>query len=136
MAHLVEDDVKPPATPASKYQIRHLEELRNDNCHEQAKPWLLSRTRLDSLMIRWEHSVRSLGPASASVNQQYLCANTSSTPPYTGFKAIDLKDLTKTGFYMYFLSQLERFHTQGTLRETNDETLLAQRAGRAHRALQ
>ncbi|KAK4100852.1 pyrimidine 5-nucleotidase [Parathielavia hyrcaniae] len=29
VAHLVEDDVKPPATPASKYQIRHLEELRN-----------------------------------------------------------------------------------------------------------
>jgi pyrimidine and pyridine-specific 5'-nucleotidase len=28
VAHLVEDDVTPPKTPASKYQIRHLEELR------------------------------------------------------------------------------------------------------------
>jgi pyrimidine and pyridine-specific 5'-nucleotidase len=28
VAHLVEDDVKPPRTQASKYQIRHLEELR------------------------------------------------------------------------------------------------------------
>ncbi|KAK3390497.1 HAD-like domain-containing protein [Podospora didyma] len=27
-AHLVEDGVKPPRTPASKYQIRHLDELR------------------------------------------------------------------------------------------------------------
>lgn len=27
-AHLVEDEVTPPKTPASKYQIRHLEELR------------------------------------------------------------------------------------------------------------
>lgn len=27
-AHLVEDGVRPPRTPASKYQIRHLEELR------------------------------------------------------------------------------------------------------------
>ncbi|KAK3306653.1 Haloacid dehalogenase-like hydrolase-domain-containing protein [Chaetomium strumarium] len=28
VAHLVEDDVKPPKTPACQYQIRHLEELR------------------------------------------------------------------------------------------------------------
>lgn len=28
MAHLVEEDVKPPKTQASKFQIRHLEELR------------------------------------------------------------------------------------------------------------
>ncbi|KAK4156206.1 Haloacid dehalogenase-like hydrolase-domain-containing protein [Chaetomidium leptoderma] len=28
VAHLVEDDVKPPRTPASKYQVRHLSELR------------------------------------------------------------------------------------------------------------
>ncbi len=29
VAHLVEDDVKPPRTPASKYQVRHLDELRS-----------------------------------------------------------------------------------------------------------
>ncbi|SPQ23696.1 8f9f3f0c-2c14-462c-8b0d-78475527352e [Thermothielavioides terrestris] len=28
VAHLVEDDVKPPRTPACQYQIRHLEDLR------------------------------------------------------------------------------------------------------------
>ena len=28
MAHLVEEGVKSPRTPASKYQVRHLEELR------------------------------------------------------------------------------------------------------------
>jgi pyrimidine and pyridine-specific 5'-nucleotidase len=28
VAHLVEDDIQPPKTPACKYQIRHLNDLR------------------------------------------------------------------------------------------------------------